>query len=115
MSYYSTANYSGGNTTPGNFGISNAIRVGVQGNVGNYNISLNNAGLLPQTAGVNTNTNVMMGILSNQNGQTNTLPPVEQVINNSVNAHTFNGNVLNEFIPKIQMYASEKNVNTYQN
>ena len=99
MSYYSTANYSGGNTTPGNFGIFNTITVGVKGNVGNYAITLNNAGLLPQTAVVNTNTNAMMGIFNN-NG--NKLQSVEQVINNSEQAQTFNGNVLNDvFQPTI--------------
>ena len=118
--YYSTLNNTNGNTTPGNFGISNAIRIGVQGNVPNYNYGLNNAGLLPQNAAVNTQTNVLMGLLSNKNiltGADVVVAPNVQTAATLIPADIkFNGNELKIVDgPKINMYPSETNVNTYQN
>ena len=116
--YYSTLNNTNGNTTPGNFGISNAIRIGVQGNVPNYNYGLNNAGLLPQNAAVNTQTNVLMGLLSNKNGATTIeVAPNVQLAATLIPADIkFNGNELKIVDgPKINMYPSETSLNTYQN
>ena len=119
--YYSTLNNSSGNTTPGNFGISNAIRIGVQGNVANYNYGLNNAGLLPPSASVSTQTNVMMGLLSGKdaNGLGTTTSGLVQSAQQAVTlvpADTkFNGNVLNPARPKYTAYANETSFNGYQN
>jgi hypothetical protein len=117
--YYSTLNNTNGNTTPGNFGISNAIRIGVQGNVPNYNYGLNNAGLLPQNAAVNTQTNVLLGLLNNKDsvGIPVTLAPNVQLAVTLIPADVkFNGNDLKIVDgPKINMYPSETSVNTYQN
>jgi hypothetical protein len=119
--YYSTLNNSSGNTIPGNFGISNAIRIGVQGNVPNYNYGLNNAGLLPQSASVSTQTNVMMGLLSKD--PTNWVGGVNVALSQSVQESVtvdksvikFNGNVLNPARPKYTAYANETSFNGYQN
>ena len=117
--YYSTLNGSNGNTTPGNFGISNAIRIGVQGNVPNYNIGINNAGLLQQSAAVNTQTNVMMGLLSGNS--VNGIPPsalatsAQQAVTLIPSDVKFNGNELNPDRPRIIAYASETSFNFSQN
>lgn len=109
--YYSTLNNTNGNTTPGNFGISNAIRIGVQGNVPNYNYGLNNAGLLPQNAAVNTQTNVLMGLLNKD-----AAPNVQLAVTLIPADVKFNGNDLKIVDgPKVNMYPSETSVNTYQN
>ena len=116
--YYSTLNNTNGNTTTGNFGISNAIRIGVQGNVSNYNYGLNNAGLLPQNAAVNTQTNVLMGLLSRDaSGAVVTNTPSVQMSVTLIPADIkFNGNELRIVDgPKVNMYPSETSVNTYQN
>jgi len=122
--YYSTLNNSSGNTIPGNFGISNAIRIGVQGNVPNYNYGLNNAGLLPQSASVSTQTNVMMGLLSKDPTiATNLVGGVNVALSQSVQESVtvdksvikFNGNVLNPDRPKYTAYANETSFNGYQN
>ena len=116
--YYSTLNNTNGNTTPGNFGISNAIRIGVQGNVANYNYSLNNAGLLPQNATVTTQTNVLAGLLSTLPNNPNAikLPSVQMAVAILPVVTAFNGNELKIVdAPKINMYSSETNVNTYIN
>lgn len=112
--YYSTLNNTNGNTTPGNFGISNAIRIGVQGNVPNYNYGLNNAGLLPQNAAVNTQTNVLMGLLYRD--ATANAPNVQLAVTLIPADIKFNGNELRIVDgPKVNMYPSETSVNTYQN
>ena len=115
--YYSTLNNTNGNTTPGNFGISNAIRIGVQGNVPNYNYGLNNAGLLPQNAAVNTQTNVLMGLLNNASNNSIHVAPNVQLAVTLIPADVkFNGNDLKIVDgPKVNMYPSETSVNTYQN
>ena len=122
--YYSTLNNSSGNTTPGNFGISNAIRIGVQGNVANYNYGLNNAGLLPPSASVSTQTNVMMGLLSKDPSVTsNVVGGVNVALSQSVQESVtldksvikFNGDVLNPARPKYTAYANETSFNGYQN
>lgn len=120
--YYSTQS---GIQQPGNFGISNVVRVGVQSNVSNYNQTLNNAGLVPQGATVNTNTNVMMGLLDTKTVSgvvvsTNNAS-VEQQLNAGVtakltNVNEYNGNLQNNIVgPKIHLYPNETSVNTYQN
>jgi hypothetical protein len=115
--YYSTLNNTNGNTTPGNFGISNAIRIGVQGNVPNYNYGLNNAGLLPQNAAVNTQTNVLMGLLNRDATGTAPNAPNVQLAVTLIPANIqFNGNELRIVDgPKVNMYPSETSLNTYQN
>jgi len=117
--YYSTLNNSSGNTTPGNFGISNAIRIGVQGNVANYNYGLNNAGLLPPSASVSTQTNVMMGLLSKDPtvGSVNVAlsQSVQESLTMDKSVIKFNGNVLNPARPKYTAYANETSFNGYQN
>jgi hypothetical protein len=117
--YYSTLNNTNGNTTPGNFGISNAIRIGVQGNVPNYNYGLNNAGLLPQNAAVNTQTNVLMGLLNNKDAANNSVvvaPNVQLAVTLIPADIKFNGNELRIVDgPKVNMYPSETSLNTYQN
>ena len=118
--YYSTQNNANGGL-PGNFGISNAIRVGVQGNVVNYNYGINNAGLLPPSAAVNTQTNVMMGLLSGSNinglgSSTATAQSVEQSLDLNKSVIKYNGNVLNPpGHPKYTAYANETSFNGYQN
>ena len=122
--YYSTLNNSSGNTIPGNFGISNAIRIGVQGNVPNYNYGLNNAGLLPQSAAVSTQTNVLMGLLSgkdasgllaNTTGSAAIAQSAQQAVTLIPVDTKFNGNVPNPTHPRIQAYPNETSFNTYQN
>ena len=114
--YYSTLNNTNGNTTPGNFGISNAIRIGVQGNVPNYNYGLNNAGLLPQNAAVTTQTNVLFGLLNNNDGAVVVAPNVQLAITLIPADVKFNGNDLKIVGgPKVNMYPSETSLNTYQN
>jgi hypothetical protein len=115
--YYSTLNNTNGNTTPGNFGISNAIRIGVQGNVPNYNYGLNNAGLLPQNAAVNTQTNVLMGLLNTDaTGSAPNAPNVQLAVTLIPANIQFNGNELRIVDgPKVNMYPSETSLNTYQN
>jgi hypothetical protein len=119
--YYSTLNNSSGNTIPGNFGISNAIRIGVQGNVPNYNYGLNNAGLLPPSAAVSTQTNVLMGLLSGKDasGFNATATALAQSAKQAVTLipidTKFNGNVPNPTHPRIQAYPNETSFNTYQN
>jgi hypothetical protein len=119
--YYSTLNNSSGNTIPGNFGISNAIRIGVQGNVPNYNYGLNNAGLLPPSAAVSTQTNVLMGLLSGKDasGFNATATALAQSAQQAVTLipidTKFNGNVPNPTHPRIQAYPNETSFNTYQN
>jgi hypothetical protein len=118
--YYSTLNNSSGNTIPGNFGISNAIRIGVQGNVPTYNYGLNNAGLLPQSAAVSTQTNVLMGLLSGKDanglGTTTALAQSAQQAVTLIPIDTkFNGNLPNPTHPRIQAYPNETSFNTYQN
>lgn len=118
--YYSTQNNANGGL-PGNFGISNAIRVGVQGNVVNYNYGINNAGLLPPSAAVNTQTNVMMGLLSgtNLNGlgsSTALAQAVEDSLALNKSVIKYNGNVLNPpSHPKYTAYANETSFNVAQN
>ena len=112
--YYSTLNNANGNTTPGNFGISNAIRVGVQGNTANYNYAINNAGLLPSNAAMNTQTNIMMPLLSGKdaNALSHTLcQTVQQAITLIPSDIKFNENVLVQTYPNINMYPSETTVN----
>ena len=119
--YYSTLNNSSGNTIPGNFGISNAIRIGVQGNVPNYNYGFNNAGLLPPSAAVSTQTNVLMGLLSGKDasGFNATATALAQSAKQAVTLipidTKFNGNVPNPTHPRIQAYPNETSFNTYQN
>jgi hypothetical protein len=118
--YYSTQNNANGGL-PGNFGISNAIRVGVQGNVPNYNYGINNAGLLPPSAAVNTQTNIMMPLLSGYNANglsvSNALvQSVEQSLDLDKSAIKYNGNVLNPpGHPKYTAYANETSFNVAQN
>ena len=119
--YYSTLNNSSGNTIPGNFGISNAIRTVVQGNVPNYNYGLNNAGLLPPSAAVSTQTNVLLGLLSGKdaNGLGTATSGLVQSAQQAVTLipidTKFNGNVPNPTHPRIQAYPNETSFNTYQN
>jgi hypothetical protein len=118
--YYSTQNNANGGL-PGNFGISNAIRVGVQGNVPNYNYGINNAGLLPPSAGVNTQTNVIMPLLSGTNAtnglgmSTALAQSVEQSLDLNKSVIKYNGNVLNPpGHPKYTAYANETSFNVAQ-
>ena len=118
--YYSTQNNANGGL-PGNFGISNAIRVGVQGNVPNYNYGINNAGLLPPSAGVNTQTNVIMPLLSGTNAtnglgmSTALAQSVEQSLGLNKSVIKYNGNVLNPpGHPKYTAYANETSFNVAQ-
>ena len=119
--YYSTLNNSSGNTTPGNFGISNAIRIGVQGNVANYNYGLNNAGLLPPSASVSTQTNVLMGLLSGKDANglgaptSGLVQSAQQAVALVPADAKFNGNAPNPTRPHIQAYPNETSFNTYQN
>ena len=109
--YYSTQNGIG---APGNFGISNTIRIGVKGNVNNYNGGLNNAGLLPQNANVITTTNVVAGMIKNAKY----VPQQDlalNVTNKALDAAAYNANQLNITSgPKIHLYPNETSVNTYQ-
>jgi hypothetical protein len=118
--YYSTQNNANGGL-PGNFGISNAIRVGVQGNVPNYNYGINNAGLLPPSAGVNTQTNVIMPLLSGTNAtnglgmSTALAQSVEQSLGLNKSVIKYNGNVLTPpGHPKYTAYANETSFNVAQ-
>ena len=85
MSYFSTQN---GNGTPGNFGVAGAaVTISVQGNVANYTMALNNAGLLPQGANVLTQSNVMNGLLGSN--KPNAIS-VQQQINAGVTSKILN-------------------------
>jgi len=113
--YFSTQN---GNGTPGNFGVSGVVRTfGVQGNVANYTMGLNNAGLLPQGANVNTQTNVMAGLVNTTNNNSSVQQQVNAgVTSKTLNVNEYNGNLVQNIVgPKIRAYASETSVNTYQN
>ena len=58
--YYSLQN---GNNPSGNFSVANTFRPSFMNTTGNYNISLNNAGLVPQNAGVNVTSNAFLNQL----------------------------------------------------
>lgn len=108
--YYSTQGSLG---VLGSFGISNTIRVGVQGTVNNFTSSTNNFGMLPPNAGTITSTNVVAGLLNNLN------PSVEQRFNagqtnKTANVNEYNANRLNVNVgPTIGVYPNGEN--TYQN
>jgi hypothetical protein len=55
--YYSLAN---GNGPSGNFSVANTLRSSLVNSCNNYNIPVNNAGLVPQNASVSTNSNVSL-------------------------------------------------------
>jgi len=115
--YYSTQN---GIAQPGNFGMSNTFNASSKASSANYNFALNNAGLVPQSAGVNVTSNVMVALaqptyvsasnafnnMNNDvdNGNVNALDnsgksnyPVnseQNMINNSVSTQQFDSNLL---------------------
>ena len=107
--YYSTQGSLG---NPGSFGISNTIRVGVQGTVNNYTSSTNNFGMLPPNAGTITSTNVLIGLPKTI--------PFQKVIDitfqnvDPLNSNQYNSSILNVGDePKIGVYPNGEN--TYQN
>ena len=119
--YYSTLNNSDRNNNPGNFGISNTVRLSVLSNNG-YTSGLNNAGLVKPVESVQVNTNVIAsltqpahivdngsllsmlntvddGKFSNLDvtGSNNPVNNVNNMLNNSVKFNVINANVLNSF------------------
>jgi hypothetical protein len=80
--YYSLQN---GNNPSGNFSVANTFRPSFMNTTGNYNISLNNAGLVPQNAGVNVTSNAFLNQLVVSNATNNSsivgTIPVEKIVN----------------------------------
>ena len=80
--YYSLQN---GNNPSGNFSVANTFRPSFMNTTGNYNISLNNAGLVPQNAGVNVTSNAFLNqLVSTTATPTNSIvgvASVEKIVN----------------------------------
>lgn len=110
--YYSTLNNSNGNTSAGNFGISNTIRLSLLSNSG-YTSGLNNGGIVQPQASPVVSTNVLAPLASSTNPVQ--LNSVQQGLNNNVNFALQNqsaNNVLGSG-PKIAPGSGVNGVNGY--
>lgn len=89
--YYSSLNNAGGNQISGGYSISNTFRPSSLVFTANYQMSINNAGLVPSNAGVNVTSNAFLNYTAPSNslnsvplvGPAGAVNSVEQLVNNS--------------------------------